>query len=31
MKGMHFISEITQLSLSDLGCEVHASRKPSVL
>lgn len=31
MRVMHLKSEIAQLSLSDLGREVHASRKPSVL
>ena len=31
MKGMHFKSEIAQLSLSDLGRGNHASRKPSVI
>jgi hypothetical protein len=30
MKGMHFKSEIAQLSLSDLGCEDHTFRKSSV-
>jgi hypothetical protein len=28
---MHLKSEIAQLTLSDLGREVHASRKPSVI
>ena len=31
MKGMHFKSEIAQLTLSDPGREDHASRKPSVI
>ena len=30
MRVMHFKSEIAQRELSDLGREVHASRKPSV-
>ena len=30
MKVPHFKSEIAQLSLSDLGREGHACRKPSV-
>ena len=31
MKGMHFKSEIAQLTLSDLGSEFHAWRIPLAL
>jgi hypothetical protein len=31
MREMHLKSEIAQRELSDLGPEVHASRKPSVI